>query len=442
MAASIIRVTDDFLQERRQAPLDKMKDWVNQMGTPLISALQERIGIARAGKQMLDEGGEAAELGMLAKKVALDAVALDNEIAVRIQTLVDLYKDAAALFNSHIQGRVDVSGGLAEAYDERSKFYSQLLLQLGNSPQRPSVTDAELDAIKLIQLRQVKAQLGMRKHVGGPRAGRHGSSSFFTCVEKDRHAQRCEAGRDTLQAAIADHGVTEHYPVAVGSPSAPSVVECSAPESVNHASAAMKNSQSLPRGDTLDTVNNCIESLDQLKKNIEAIDSTEGCNASNRTLDVSIRSLVTSTGGPPQRSSGLHPGLDTSVVTYAIGTKGRTVSESVPGGIARLERPAGACSYGVGDLVEIFSSSSNTWVSGHVVQVDGWVLTVRYGDRERKVDLNAPGVSSYFRTAALRSASGATAFDSMLTNATAPSVITTPTSAITLEPRCVKHAVL
>merc|ERR1719408_721759 len=129
-------MTDDFLQERTQAPLDKMKDWVNYIGTPLVSALQDRIGVVRAGKRMLDEGGEAAELDMLAKKVALDAVALDEEVSDKIQRAVDLYKDASALIRRQ-RNSLGALGGLAESYDHRARTLSQLLEQLGDAPANP-----------------------------------------------------------------------------------------------------------------------------------------------------------------------------------------------------------------------------------------------------------------------------------------------------------------
>merc|ERR1740130_622696 len=131
--------------------------------------------------------GEAAELGILAKKVALDAVALDNDVIGKLQNLVDLYSEASSLLQEQTSG-LGMLGRLVGAYAERSKFYSKILESVGEAPQEPPMTDVELDAVKFVQLRQAKAGLGLRDAVGGVRAGRHGSS-FFNCVERDRRPQ-------------------------------------------------------------------------------------------------------------------------------------------------------------------------------------------------------------------------------------------------------------
>lgn len=51
----------------------------------------------------------------------------------------------------------------------------------------------------------------------------------------------------------------------------------------------------------------------------------------------------------------------------------------------------------IGDPVEIFSKSANTWVRGSVIKVDGWVITVEYGDRQRVVDTQAVNVPDILR---------------------------------------------
>jgi len=418
MAGTVNRMTDDFLQERTQAPLEKIKDWAS----PFVSALQDRIGVVKAGKRMLDDGGEAAELEMLAKKVSLDAVALDNDITDRIQQAVDLYTEAASLIRSQ-------NSGLAAAYDVRSKIFSKCLDNLCDPPENPPMTDVEWDAVKLIKLRQAKAQLGLCPHVGGPRAGRHGSASFFStgffssgCVEKDHQPQTTSGvGRGALHGALVDHGMAQDYPVAAVASSTPSVLECSAPEVGHPAQNSLP-----PRENTIDTLNNCMESLDTLKTVIDTIDVP----APSPTHSTTSIAMSAPAQAPSQSPYGPYPGLDASIVSYAVGAKDQPTAEA-----ASASTSAGGCPYKVGDPVEIYSKSADTWVSGSIIRVEGWVVTVRYGDRERKVDLTAAGVSSFFRTASLRSANVAPAFDSMLTNPSA-------TSAISVEPRATKHAVL
>lgn len=649
---SVNRMTDDWMQERNQAPLDKMKDWVKncarELGAPLVDAMQDRIGVAKAGKQLLDDGGEAAELGVLAKKVAIDAVAIDQDIIDKVYNAAILYKEAASLLQSQTSG-LGVLGRLVEMYAERAKMYSQMYEALGETPQEPPLSDVEWDAIKLVQLRQFKANLGLREHVGGAKAGRHGYS-FFNCIEREDRTQRV-AARPQVTAGAEWPGCREEAPTPSNS-QPPSVFDCSFDAGASshdlgqmHASnppqaydlqhsahfgtsshtsvgsstsfgkrpaggtmasiiesmgkseqdfESTQNSQTLPRGDTLDTLNTCIDSLDNLRTVIDTMDAPvmqshnsqmlmqpDGEDASkapsrtmsdtaapkplsprsyaskdaerqanSRRLLQETRQTMPPTSTPPDashstsanmatmpsearsRSStpppsdtgnvasrasftladleaasstvgrGTPPRVSPNVVhqgSFAIAGPALTASgvsnessvmelrpygnygdlidvppkasqntkvgseASLPGPYPGLNTftsvrsypmgmplesfaasanpPAGVCPYRVNDPVEIFSKSSDTWVKGSVVKVSGWVLTVQYGDRERKVDLNGDDLSSFFRSAQQHAMTQpAPAFDSMLTNAGGPKFV--PDSALSVEPRHIKAAVL
>jgi hypothetical protein len=637
-AGTVNKMTDDWMQERTKAPLDKMKDWVKhcayELGTPLVEAVNDRIGIAQAGKHMLDEGGEDAELGILAKKIALDAVALDEEIIDRIHDAAILYGEAASLLQTQTSG-LGPLGHLVEAYGRRSSMYNQMSQGLDEAPQEPPMSDVEWDAVRFVKLRQFKAQLGLRDKVGGRRAGRHGYS-FFNCIERDDRSQRVPAHPQITNAA-REEGWPEEKPAPTSESLTPSIVDWSVSAGGHHAGdstdcgkrpggtsmasliepvgkreqtfeppTAMQNSQSLKRGDTLDTLETCLDSLDNMKMVIETLDaqpsatqsgihpqaqihesthaggagmrssspsgyltkdaerqaasrrvlqearqqapleapeSTQGsfamasateealvptgsflapgCSASssmpplvpNMSLQASLvaHGEAVSQGSfavadaahaasrdvpnvASQRSSSSHmysgpagahsqasnpsstkqwkpygnyevqdsiassqkdnrsstprgrvqreapyPAPDASLASYAVGAPTQSLQLNAR---SSTPTPVGVCPYRVNDPVEIKSKSANSWIPGKVVRVDGWVLTVRYGDRERKVDLNGDHVSQFFRSVQqYAAASPAPAFDSMLTNMGGPK-FTDVDSVISIGARHTKAAVL
>jgi len=500
-------MTDEWMQERTQAPLDKMKDWVADGVAPLVNMAKERIGIVQAGKRMLDDGGEAAELGVLAKKVSIDAVKLDNDIMIKLGNVVRLYSEAAELLQDQTSG-LGFLGSLAEAYAKRSQVYSAFLETLEDAPQEPPTTDVEQDAMKILQLRQAKAGLGLREQVGGPKAGRHGSS-LFKCVERDTRPQ----GKIANSMVHRAQGTPERCPEDVPLPTAmltspttdwrncagdngyahayssnpPHVSEkqkaawsfdesssnASMPNSTGFgkrpagASMASKvelmtkldeeaeiiqNSGTVQRTDTLDTVNTCLKSLDNLRTVIDTVDapidsqsqhaqsmiydnatvsySTGGHGLDNvhgstpeprsRSVTPSRRSPTASfeVSGrePPSTVAHIQEPIIPSTTSYVVGGPANQLPQASSGIPTPSSRPAEGCRYKVGDPVEILSKSAETWVRGSVVDVDGFVLTVQYGDRERKVDLKSRSHSSIIRTLKPRDERTGMVIDSMLTN--------------------------
>merc|ERR1712072_677951 len=111
----------------------------------------------------------------------------------------------------------------------------------------------------------------------------------------------------------------------------------------------------------------------------------------------------------PSQGSFSYPGITPSQGSFSV-------KELSSGSSAPISTPVGVCPYKVGDTVEIFLKSVNAWVNGSVVSVEGWVLTVQYANRERKVDLKDQRVFEFFRSPEQRPATSAPAFDSMLTN--------------------------
>jgi hypothetical protein len=519
-------MTDDWMQERTQAPLDQMKHWVKncacELGMPVVEAVSDRIGIAKAGKRMLDEGGEEAELEILAKKIALDAVALDEEITDKIHDAAILYNEAASLLQTQTSG-LGRLGHLVEAYSKRSSMYNQMSQGLDEAPEEPTLSDVEWDAFKFVQLRQFKAQLGLRDNVGGKKAGRHGYS-FFNCIERDDRTYRVPA-QPQITAAAGAPGCSKEMPVPTSESITPSIANWSVSAGGNHTGnltncgkrpgggsmaslveaaeeqeqdfeprIALQNSESPKRGDTLDTLETCLDSLDNMKNVIvtmntqpSAVDYAQGSFAVTSSLVPSGSFLapgrsISSSAHPqgsfavadvahkPRRdvsnvssqgscSTHIYSGPagalgqalnikaskapclspDASFASYAVAAPTQSLQMHVP---SSTPTPVGVCPYTVNDRVEIKSKSAKSWIAGKVVRVDGWILTVQYGDRERKVDLNCDNLSQFFRSVQHHAVtSPAPAFDSMLTNLGGP-VFTDVDSVVSVPARHTKAAVL
>lgn len=118
------------------------------------------IAEARAGKQLLDEGGASAELRVLAKKTSRDAVSADIDFVAQIEAIAALYEEAAHLLEQ-VQAQEDGLQSLAPAYRERAGRYRQTGQALSRIPQRPEMTSEEVHASRLLPLRAAKAQLGL-----------------------------------------------------------------------------------------------------------------------------------------------------------------------------------------------------------------------------------------------------------------------------------------
>ena len=57
-------------------------------------AANDRVNVAKAGKQLLDEGGETAAQALLAKRASIDASDIDRNIASRVQAGFPFFLEA------------------------------------------------------------------------------------------------------------------------------------------------------------------------------------------------------------------------------------------------------------------------------------------------------------------------------------------------------------
>merc|ERR1712194_585412 len=110
------------------------------------------------GKKLLDEGGEAAEIGVLALQLATDAVTGDRELLIQLQRIAGLYKEAVSLFRRQPCLKGEVSD-LVASYGARAAHLEEMLSDFGDSPQEPPFTAAEREAASILQMRSRRSEL-------------------------------------------------------------------------------------------------------------------------------------------------------------------------------------------------------------------------------------------------------------------------------------------
>lgn len=127
------------------------------------AAARDRVNNARAGKRLLDEGGEPAEAALTAKLAAEEAASLDSFIAHSVPSLICAYDDTAgglraAMLNPQVPGieAVDLAR-ISEAHRSRAQLYravSSLIAEpLGKAlPLSPT----EQNAASLLQMRHMR----------------------------------------------------------------------------------------------------------------------------------------------------------------------------------------------------------------------------------------------------------------------------------------------
>lgn len=157
-----------------------------------MSWLRDSFHVVFPGKKLLDDGGHEAELIILAKKMALTAVEADANLATQVQSTITLYAEAANLLQkptlreSAAVGHKDGGKALAQTYLERTQVLRHVLTLLAEPPDKPAMTSAEMEATTFLQLRNAKANLGLRQPVGArPSDGPGGLCQPHCCDDDD-----------------------------------------------------------------------------------------------------------------------------------------------------------------------------------------------------------------------------------------------------------------
>lgn len=148
------------------------REWLQEKAKPGVDAIMGGMHAVMPGKKMLDEGGAAAELAVLALKMASDAVMADADILERIQAVIGLYREAVERLKT--QAELQAEGNddeqlarFVEAYQVRLQKFQEICSALGNPPPEPPITPEQREAIAFLELRMTKKQYGLRwNHVG------------------------------------------------------------------------------------------------------------------------------------------------------------------------------------------------------------------------------------------------------------------------------------
>mmetsp|Transcript_10719 Transcript_10719/g.24435 ORF Transcript_10719/g.24435 Transcript_10719/m.24435 type:complete len:433 (+) Transcript_10719:139-1437(+) len=180
-----------WLKEREHAPLSMLTDWIKDGIHTLLPA-----------KKLLDEGGAAAELAVLALKVSSEAVLLDQTLIEKMQTLVDQYRDARQRLLEQCDGQGQLAA-IAKSYGDRADAYQHLVDSLGESPSEPPMTQEERDATSLLHFRMMKADLGLRRQVGTDSQGAAAHPNILT-VCNPGHGQKKRSERDNRKNRVEE----------------------------------------------------------------------------------------------------------------------------------------------------------------------------------------------------------------------------------------------
>mmetsp|Transcript_29374 Transcript_29374/g.84386 ORF Transcript_29374/g.84386 Transcript_29374/m.84386 type:complete len:200 (-) Transcript_29374:123-722(-) len=127
-----------------------------------LSVAKERIDTARAGKELLNCGGVAAEQAIRAKMASRQAAAREAEVAQSVASALNLLDEAVARLREGDAAAGNLPEGigglqdfqcLAEAYEARASTYRQLLQGRLALPPPPEMCAAEEDAARILQLK-------------------------------------------------------------------------------------------------------------------------------------------------------------------------------------------------------------------------------------------------------------------------------------------------
>jgi len=163
----------ECLQEKTQAGVQKVRQAAN-----------DRVEIARAGKQFLEDGGECAAQVVVAKEALSNAAAFDRELADRVQSAIAAFdasvtKLRAVHLNSWnlistgqskqqdegISGNSDLAE-LVEEHEARASAYRQISSMLEMPVRSVEMGPAECDALSLVKMRNGCGTIQCRTNEG------------------------------------------------------------------------------------------------------------------------------------------------------------------------------------------------------------------------------------------------------------------------------------
>jgi len=145
-----------------------------QCGLEMVKqAANDRVATARAGKTLLDDGGESVAQAVVAKKACLDAASIDRDVAQRVQSAIALFDDSAAQLRAlqlgqeseGMAGHSDLAK-LAEEHALRGNLYRQIANMLEAPAASVEMSLTEWDALSLVRVRDSCGALQCRTNEG------------------------------------------------------------------------------------------------------------------------------------------------------------------------------------------------------------------------------------------------------------------------------------
>eukprot|EP00441_Pelagodinium_beii_P021473 CAMPEP_0197652280 /NCGR_PEP_ID=MMETSP1338-20131121/34352_1 /TAXON_ID=43686 ORGANISM="Pelagodinium beii, Strain RCC1491" /NCGR_SAMPLE_ID=MMETSP1338 /ASSEMBLY_ACC=CAM_ASM_000754 /LENGTH=183 /DNA_ID=CAMNT_0043227115 /DNA_START=50 /DNA_END=601 /DNA_ORIENTATION=- len=146
--------------------------------TQAMDRVHERVDICKAGKKLLEDGGEAAMSIMIAKRTARAAISEDEAVLTSLAQTASMYEDAAAKLRRAIEAPCPegVTGfcdfeSQAEVYEARAKSMREAVALLEKGVQdakdaAPSASAVEEDAMLLALVKGGEAKLMDGVHQG------------------------------------------------------------------------------------------------------------------------------------------------------------------------------------------------------------------------------------------------------------------------------------
>merc|ERR1712139_166948 len=127
-------------------------------------AANDRVEIAKAGKKILEDGGECAARVVVAKEALNDAANIDRELAERVQSAIDAFDASVAKLGAvrYIEGVAE----LAKEHQVRASEYRQIASMLEVPLKSLEMNPAERDALALVKVRNSCGTLQSRTNEG------------------------------------------------------------------------------------------------------------------------------------------------------------------------------------------------------------------------------------------------------------------------------------
>lgn len=150
------------LQERACLGLHNAKEMANN-----------RVETARAGKKLLDDGGEDTAVVVVAKKASVDAAEIDRIVADSVKSAILMFDESSAKLKavSQAQGDGNVSSysdlaQIGEEHEIRAHVYRQISNLLESSIGSSDLHPAEWDALSFVKIRDGCDALQCRTNEG------------------------------------------------------------------------------------------------------------------------------------------------------------------------------------------------------------------------------------------------------------------------------------